>query len=525
MKQFLYLLLLICALLVVGPIEAKKKKYPNGDYYEGEWKKGAPHGIGTMKYADGSVYEGNWHYGEPNGTGSMKYYNGNNYNGNWEKSSPHGKGIMKYSNGNIYEGNWHYGEPNGTGSMKYINGNNYDGNWMNGEKNGQGTMKYSDGSIYIGYWVEDEMNGQGRWDYKNGKYEEGIWKDGILITGYVDVNLHHNGKYHYDEYFIGTVKEGNYYNGKIHGYYKGAYYQGTFKNGKIYDGIYRKENEIGQINATYSNGEQTEATIKAKDGWLFKGKIENDLPYNNGIITSNKCDSSIELFYNYGCIIDNEGTTSRQDITKHTRSSPIMFNRWVNDCFDIQIKKQEEKYEEEQEEEERERLRVEAIFKQNQQKVIKEQKAREEEIKWSKIATQIPYYVWEASTIRSIYENNPARFRTLTQYKYIIFNSTITDIEESDEMEYSAIYQDYIRYKLYTVRLSGGVYLETTDTNFVSNLYKGQKAYFVGNYTDKKSYGRTLFTFEMYAGSHDGLIDLMKKRGISLDYFVKRTNY
>ena len=55
MKQFIFLLPLICALLVVGPIEAKKKKYPNGDYYEGEWKKGAPHGIGTMKYADKRV--------------------------------------------------------------------------------------------------------------------------------------------------------------------------------------------------------------------------------------------------------------------------------------------------------------------------------------------------------------------------------------------------------------------------------------------------------------------------------------
>ena len=41
MNKFLFLLPLILALLVSGTVDAKKKKYPNGDYYEGEWKKDA----------------------------------------------------------------------------------------------------------------------------------------------------------------------------------------------------------------------------------------------------------------------------------------------------------------------------------------------------------------------------------------------------------------------------------------------------------------------------------------------------
>ena len=46
MKKILFLLPLILALLVSGTVEAKKKKYPNEDYYEGKWKKGNPNGIG-----------------------------------------------------------------------------------------------------------------------------------------------------------------------------------------------------------------------------------------------------------------------------------------------------------------------------------------------------------------------------------------------------------------------------------------------------------------------------------------------
>lgn len=50
MKKILFLLPLILALFVSGTVEAKKKKYPNGDYYEGEMKKGKPDGLGKMIY-------------------------------------------------------------------------------------------------------------------------------------------------------------------------------------------------------------------------------------------------------------------------------------------------------------------------------------------------------------------------------------------------------------------------------------------------------------------------------------------
>ena len=421
MKKLIYLFPLLCALLVVGPIEAKKKKYPNGDIYEGKWENGAPNGHGIMKYANGDIYEGPWLDGIRQG-----FF-----------------GVMKFMDGSIYEGGWENDKPSGNGNMKYANGDSYKGYWLLGEKSGQGVMRHA-----------------------NGILDEGEWK-----------------------------------------------------NDKMYNGTIITNTPLGEAKIIYGLGKPTKASfLNAKTGgWRFEGLFcEDNLPLAGYI---KKGEFKIELVNTMGkytgILFYENGTNETKDAPSPKDSKN--FNNWVITSFvDIDIINRKNKSELERKQKE---------YEQQKAKEKAKQKAREEEIKWNKAATQIPYYIWDASTIRSIYENNPARFRTLTQYKYIIFDSTITDIEESDEMEYSTIYQDYIRYKLYTVRLSGGVYLETTDANFVSNLYIGQKAYFVGYYTDKKSYGRTLFTFEMCASSHDGLIGLMKKRGISLDYFVKRINY
>ncbi|GAA3573655.1 hypothetical protein [Snuella lapsa] len=48
------------------------------DEYEGEFKKGLPHGQGAMKYKDGSFYEGGWKKGKRNGEGVYKKTDGSN---------------------------------------------------------------------------------------------------------------------------------------------------------------------------------------------------------------------------------------------------------------------------------------------------------------------------------------------------------------------------------------------------------------------------------------------------------------
>lgn len=78
MKKLLLLLPLIFTLLVSGTVEAKKKKYPNGDYYEGEWKNGKPHGNGKMIFSNGSSYDGIWDNGKiVQGSAEIKLYDDN----------------------------------------------------------------------------------------------------------------------------------------------------------------------------------------------------------------------------------------------------------------------------------------------------------------------------------------------------------------------------------------------------------------------------------------------------------------
>jgi len=511
MKQYNYLLTLIISILIVAPIEAKKKKYPNGDYYEGEWKKGAPHGIGTMKYVNGDVYIGNWELGEKNGHGIQKYINGDTYDGNWDKGVKSGRGIMKYANKNVYEGNWISGIISGQGTMKYFNGGKYEGNWMLGERSGLGKMKYVDGSIYNGIWENDEINGKGRWDYPNGKYEEGIWENGVLMSGKVDVNLYYDGKYHFDEYFIGEVENGEFYNGKILGTYKNIYYNGILKNGKFYDGFSKKVTTLGLTQVFYSESIQTKASIQSVDGWCYDGKVKDDMPYGAGTIVKDKHRIEITCIqdkYN-GILYFEDGTQKIESIPSST--NPTAFNNWVVSAFKTINRTNRIKRIQHQREMKERKEKAEAIVK-----------AHEEEINRSRIVAQIPYYIWEAEEIRSTYENNPVRFRSLVQNKYVIIGGTITDIDEFSNFEYSPIWKDWIEYKYYIVRLSGGVYFESRNANFISGLSKGQELLFVSSYTDKQSFNRPLFNISMYADSTHGIIKLLMENGITLSNLVKR---
>ena len=58
-----------------------KKKYPNGDIYQGGQKNGEPNGKGTMRYHAGGVYTGDWKDGVRDGKGEMQYRDGGFYSG------------------------------------------------------------------------------------------------------------------------------------------------------------------------------------------------------------------------------------------------------------------------------------------------------------------------------------------------------------------------------------------------------------------------------------------------------------
>lgn len=64
--------------------------------YEGKFKSGLPHGVGTMVYSDGKIYIGSWKKGMKNGEGKLTFiYDGHDsiQNGVWKNDKY--KGIKK----------------------------------------------------------------------------------------------------------------------------------------------------------------------------------------------------------------------------------------------------------------------------------------------------------------------------------------------------------------------------------------------------------------------------------------------
>lgn len=478
-------LLFLVSFIVVGTIDAKKVKYPNGDYYVGDWKKGQPHGEGTMTYINGNKYVGQWNAGKKDG-----------------------QGLMYYSDGSIYQGNWVADIQHGKGRMNYVDGSSYDGNWKAGKRDGSGQILYKDGIMYEGGWSEDAKEGEGRINFPDGKYISGIWRNGSVWNATVDAYLYYNGEYHKDCLFNGTIKEGICYEGKIKGYYKNTFYDGQFKEGKTYSGISRIKNEPYTIETHYKDGVEMVGEIKTIN-WVYKGGIKNGKPFKEGVITTynnlmnknqsiklNITDSENKVVLVLNHNIEVVGTIPTLELNDD-------FNRWVNETFRDMPKKLDA-------------IKLEQIeTKQKENQLKKEQ---EKQVYWENAINELPNYIWNPSVIRDMKKQNPARVNKLFGiFDYVILKGTVLNIKTSKETD---MIFSYVEHTLYTIQLAEGAFLESYNTDIVSELYKGKQAYFIGTYSDENPY-RTTFKIIGYEDSLNSLIQELKDGDIKLDKFVK----
>lgn len=316
MNRTYYILIFVMTLLVFNVADAKKKKYPNGDYYEGKWKKGTPNGIGTMNYANGDVYSGNWAFGLKEGQGTMTYANNNSYKeyiGEWKEDKPNGKGKMTFSNNSIYNGDWVLGQMEGFGTMEYTNDSKfkeYTGNWKSSKPNGTGKMIFLDNSVYDGSWIYGQMRGQGKLTYKNGDMFLGTFNATGRVGKLTEANGNwYNGEWNNDKFVKGTcyfdkgkdnkyegeIINGNYYNGKGVIRLDGNYYDGTWTNGKFVGdceltGTGNRPKFIGSVNEygiMYG-------TAFYGDSIIYKGTLDpNFIPSDLGKLSILKNDSVI----------------------------------------------------------------------------------------------------------------------------------------------------------------------------------------------------------------------------------------
>ncbi|CAB1432963.1 unnamed protein product [Pleuronectes platessa] len=144
--------------------------------YEGLWINGKPNGRGVLKWPDGRIYTGEFKNGLEDGFGEFvapfKTLNKNDhYQGHWKDGKMHGLGTYKYASGEVYDGSFQDGMRHGHGMLR------------------SGKLNTSSPSVFIGQWLQDKKTGYGVFDdITKGEKYMGMWQDhlrqgtGVVVT-------------------------------------------------------------------------------------------------------------------------------------------------------------------------------------------------------------------------------------------------------------------------------------------------------------------------------------------------------
>ena len=134
-----------------------RKKYKNGEMYEGKFINGKLNGKGIYK-DDYSLYIGDFKKSVKHGYGEL-FTDDFHYVGNFNNDKLDGRGRIEIYGKGIYEGNFNKEQINGYGVFKYCNGDYYEGEMKNGEMDGYGILKCANGNSHEGYFKEGRFLG------------------------------------------------------------------------------------------------------------------------------------------------------------------------------------------------------------------------------------------------------------------------------------------------------------------------------------------------------------------------------
>ena len=209
--------------------------------YQGEWRHGRRHGIGTLTCisivreedetqldTSGDVdtsgewesedsagtseessdrrdnqgrrtvvfqYEGEWNNGSMHGKGKYIRDSHTLYDGVWKDGVREGHGVQSFittsgTTGGQYEGSFVNNQRHGKGIQSWVNGSTYQGGFEYGKRHGWGTFKWSGGDSYEGMFENNYKHGRGAYNYLSGNTYEGEWNRDVM-TG--------KGLYIYDD--------------------------------------------------------------------------------------------------------------------------------------------------------------------------------------------------------------------------------------------------------------------------------------------------------------------------------------
>ncbi|XP_070711889.1 alsin isoform X2 [Pempheris klunzingeri] len=162
--------------------------------YEGRWLTGKPNGRGVLKWPDGRIYTGAFKNGLEDGFGEFiapnKTLNKNDhYQGHWKDGKMHGLGTYRYASGEVYDGSFQDSMRHGHGMLR------------------SGKLNTSSPSVFIGQWLQDKKTGYGVFDdITKGEKYMGMWQDhlrqgtGVVVTQF---GLYYEGAFK-DNKMMGT---------------------------------------------------------------------------------------------------------------------------------------------------------------------------------------------------------------------------------------------------------------------------------------------------------------------------------
>lgn len=255
------------------------------------------HNMKPIEFTNGNIYHGQWNKNfEMDGYG--KYYLKDERilaEGLWDKGELKFARIF-YPNGDIYEGEMLDSFYNGKGKLILQNKDTYIGQFEKGEKNGEGKMIFNDGTEYNGNFINNTFNGNGNMKWQNGIEYKGNFSENFLEGEGVLIDNNNGEKY-----------EGNFSKNLFHG--KGKY---TYTNGDEYDGDFEYGIRKGK------------GTYKKKDGFLFEGLWDNNIPNGFGKIAYN--DNALRCNFHNGNLIYksiNKNAESLDDIDYNFFNQPM----------------------------------------------------------------------------------------------------------------------------------------------------------------------------------------------------------
>ncbi|KAG2381105.1 uncharacterized protein HKW66_Vig0204780 [Vigna angularis] len=244
--------------------------YPNGDVYEGEFRRGKCCGSGVYYYSMSGRYEGDWVEGKYDGFGVETWAKGSRYRGQYRQGLRHGFGVYRFYTGDVYAGEWASGQSHGCGVHTCEDGSRYVGEFKWGVKHGLGHYHFSFVD-YGNFLLMDHVLvavlclACGNffrlnllllsWVVLVYKKEVSAPKDrisfkGMQLTKFGAPSWMLDLEYGFLSFKNGDTYAGEYFADKMHGY--GVY---SFANGHCYEGSWHEGKRQGIGMYAFRNGE------------------------------------------------------------------------------------------------------------------------------------------------------------------------------------------------------------------------------------------------------------------------------